>query len=284
MAIAVTGATGQLGGLAIEELLKTQPADTVVAVVRDAGKAESLAAKGVQVRVADYTDRAALEAAFAGVDRVLLISGSEVGQRVPQHQNVIDAAKAAGVQRVVYTSAPKATDTDLILAPEHKATEEYLVASGLDYTIVRNNWYTENYVNQLNAAMATGTVVTAGGEGRIASATRADLAEGAVAVLLDDAHRGKVYEFGGDHSWTYHELADTIGDIIGRPVSYQPVDADALVGILTGNGLDEGTASFVAALDTNTAAGALDVQTGDLSRVLGRPTTSLKEGLEAARA
>ncbi len=282
MKTAVTGATGHLGRLAVQELLKTQPAGDVVALVRDAAKAADLAAQGVQVRVMTYEDFPAVKAALAGVDRLLMISASEVGKRFPQHKNVIDAAKAAGVKRVVYTSAPKATTSPLILAPEHKATEEYLVGSGLDYTIARNNWYTENYVQQVETARQTGSVVAATGAGRVASASRADYAAGAVAVLLGTGHEGKVYEFSGDHAWDYSELAGAITNIVGKPVVYRSVDAATLIGILKGAGLDEGTAGFVAALDSNIAAGLLSETSGQLSGLIGRPTTPLEAGLRAA--
>jgi NAD(P)H dehydrogenase (quinone) len=282
MKIGVTGATGHLGRLVIKELLKSVPAQDVVAIVRSAAKAADLAAQGVQVRVAPYDDPAALQAALAGVERLLLISSSEVGRRVQQHQNVIDAAKAAGVQFIAYTSAPLAATTSLILAPDHKATEELLIASGLDFAILRNNWYTENYLQQLNTARQTGKVVAAAGEGQVASASRADYAAGAAAVLLDGGHVGRIYELGGDYAWTYDELAAAIGEVIGRPVTYEAVDGATLVEILQSVGLDEGTAGFVAALDANIAAGVLAEVTHDLSRLIGRPTTPLVEGLRAA--
>jgi NAD(P)H dehydrogenase (quinone) len=282
MKIAVTGATGHLGWLVVQELLKSIPAQDTVAIVRNSAKAADLAALGVEIRVASYDDPAALEAALAGVDRLLLISSSEVGQRVQQHQNVIDAAKAAGVQFIAYTSAPMAATTSLILAPDHKATEELLFTSGLDFVILRNNWYTENYLQQLNTARHTGKVVAAAGEGQVASASRADYAAGAAAVLLDGGQVGRIYELGGDYAWTYGELAAAIGEVIGQHVTYEPVDAATLVEILQGVGLDEGTASFVAALDTNIAAGVLSEVTHDLSRLIGRPTTPLVEGLRAA--
>ena len=174
MTIAVTGATGQLGRLVLDELLTSQEPDSLVAIVRDAAKAGELAARGVQVRVADYSDPAALEAALTGVDRLLLVSGSEVGARVAQHGNVIDAAKAAGVGFIAYTSVLAADTTELILAPEHKATEELIRASGLGFTFLRNGWYTENYAQTVATAKQTGAVVAAAGDGRVASATRAD--------------------------------------------------------------------------------------------------------------
>ena len=283
MTIAVTGATGQLGRLVVQELLQSQAATGIVAVVRSADKAADLAAQGVEVRVATYDDPVALAAAFAGVDKLLLISGNEVGRRIPQHQNVIDAAKAAGVRHVFYTSAPKATTTSLILAPEHKATEEYLVASGLDYTILRANWYTENYLQQLDVVRQTGSLVAAAGQGRVASATRADFAAGIAAALTGAGHEGKTYELGGDYAWNFDELAAAMSEVIGRPVTYQPVDGATLVQILKGAGLDEGTAGFVAALDGNIAEGVLAEATGDLSRLTGRPTTSLVAGLRGGQ-
>ena len=282
MKIGVTGATGHLGRLVIEELLKSVPAQDVVAIVRNGAKAADLAAQGVQVRVAPYDDPTALQAALAGVERLLLISSSEVGQRVQQHQNVIEAAKAAGVQFIAYTSAPMAATTSLILAPDHKATEELLFESGIDFAILRNNWYTENYLQQLNTARQTGKVVAAAGQGQVASASRADYAAGAATVLLDGGHVGRIYELAGDYAWTYDELAAAIGEVIGQHVTYEAVDAATLVEILQSVGLDEGTAGFVAALDTNIAAGVLSEVTYDLSRLIGRPTTPLVEGLRAA--
>lgn len=283
MTIAVTGATGQLGSLVVDELLKTEDPASIVAVVRNEEKAAGLSAKGVDVRVASYTDPVALEAAFSGVDTVLLVSGNEIGQRVAQHKNVIDAAKTAGVSRLVYTSAPKATTSELVLAPEHKATEEYLVESGIGHSIVRNGWYTENYVPQVEGAKESGVIVAAAGEGRVSSASRVDYAAGAAAVLVGDGHEGKTYEFSGDYAWNYTELATSIGEVVGRDVAYESVDPETLVKILTTQaGLDEQTAGFLAVLDTNTAQGLLGEVTGELSALIGRPTTPLLEGLKAA--
>ena len=269
----------RIGQLAVKSLLEKHAPKDIIAVVRDAEKAAGLLKRGVVVRAADYGDPGALKTALAGVDGLLLISGSEVGQRFAQHKNVIDAARATGVQRVVYTSAPRATTTALVIAPEHKATEEYLAQSGIKYTIVRNNWYTENYLQQVESARKTGVLVAAAGAGRVASASRSDYAEGAVAALAGHGHEGKIYEFGGDYAWNYDELAKAIGDIIGKPVAYQSVDAPTLIGILKGAGLDEGTAGFVAVLDQNIAAGLLSEVTGHLSSLIGRPTIPLKKGL-----
>ena len=282
MTIAVTGATGQLGALVVHDLVRTVDPASVVAVVRDPAKAAGPAAQGVRVRSATYADPAALAAAFAGVDDLLFISSSEVGQRIDQHRAVVDAAVAAGVGRIVYTSAPRATTSHLVLAPEHKFTEEYLAAAGLPTTILRNNWYTENYLGQIEIARTTGTLVAAAGAGRVASASRADFAAAAVAVLTQDGHAGRVYELGGDHAWDHDDLAAALAEIVGAPVRYRAVDGPTLIGILQQSGMDEGTAGFVARLDGDIAAGALGEVTGELSTLIGRPTTPLLEGLRAA--
>ena len=280
--IAVTAATGQLGTLVVRAL--TGRGHHVVAVVRDPAKAAGLAADGVEVRVADYTDRPALEAAFAGVDRLLFISGSEAGQRVPQHTNVVEAATAAGVGHLVCTSATRADDTPLVLAPEHKVTEELIRASGIPATVLRNNWYTENYAGEVGQAAGSGVLLGSAGEGRVASASRQDYADAAVAVLTGEGHEGAVYELGGDVAWTMPDLAAAIAEITGRPVQYRDVSQAEHVAALVAAGLDEGTAGFVAALDHNIAEGALGEVTGDLHRLIGRPTTPLVEGLRAAVA
>ena len=284
MNIAVTGATGKLGQLVVNGLLEKGASNKVIAVARDKDKAQPLAKRGAEVRVAHYGDPAALKAAFTGVDRLLLISSSEVGQRIGQHKNVIDAAKSSGVKHIVYTSAPRATTTALVVAPEHKATEENILQSGMKYTILRNNWYTENYKDRVETARKTGAVVAAAGTGRVASATRADFAAGAVAVLLGTAHEGKIYELGGDHAWDFNELAETIGKIIGKTVVYKSVDAPTLLNMLKDAGLNEGIAGFMTAVDGNIAKGALSEVTGELSKLIGRPTTPLRKGLEEAIA
>ncbi|WP_258724852.1 SDR family oxidoreductase [Cellulomonas sp. NS3] len=283
MSVVVTGATGHLGRLVVTELLaRGVPAADVVATGRRVEALADLAAQGVRVVASDYADVDSLRVAFEGADTVLLVSGNEVGQRVTQHGNAIEAAKAAGVGRLVYTSAPRATTSDLVLAPEHKATEELLAASGLATTILRNNWYTENYVPTVEQARATGEVVGSAGEGRVASATRADFAAAAAAVLTTPGHEGKVYELGGDTAWTHHELAAALGEVLGREVVYRPVTPEEHLAVLTTAGLDEGTAGFVVALDGNIREGALADVTGELSRLTGRPTTSLVDGLRAA--
>jgi NAD(P)H dehydrogenase (quinone) len=283
VSVVVTGATGHLGRLVVENLLdRGVPADQVVAIGRRTQTLADLAERGVQVRRADFDDRASLDEALRGADSVLLVSGSDVGRRVPQHARVIDAAKAAGVGHLVYTSAPHADTTPLVLAPEHKATEELIRASGLPFTILRNGWYTENYLGDLEQARTTGEVVSSVGAGRVASASRADYAAAAAAVLTGTGHDGAVYELSGDTAWDYTDLAAAISQVIGRDVVYRPVTpAERLSGLLAA-GLDEGTAQFVVALEDNTRAGLLAETTGELARLIGRPTTPLVDGLRAA--
>ncbi|MBT2476381.1 SDR family oxidoreductase [Microbacterium sp. ISL-103] len=279
MTILVTGATGNLGRLVIASLLE-RGADpqSIIAGARDVAKAQDL---GVRVAHLDYAAPSSITAALEGVDSVLLVSGSEVGQRVAQHKAVIDATKDAGVTKFVYTSAPKATTSDLVLAPEHKATEELIAESGLPAVILRNNWYTENYAADLARAAETGVLASGAGDGRVASASRRDFAEAAAVVLLEDGHIGQVYELGGDVAWNYSDLAGAIAEVAGRDVTYQPLTADEQLAGLQAAGLDEGTAGFVVALDAGIAAGALADTDGTLARLIGRPTTPLVEGLRA---
>jgi NAD(P)H dehydrogenase (quinone) len=281
--IAVTGATGHLGRLVVESLL-AKGAD-VVAVVRDAARATEVLTPGAEVRVASYDDRAALDTALVGVDTLVLVSGNEVGRRVRQHTTVVEAAKAAGVTRVLYTSAPHADTTSLVLAPEHRATEEVIAGSGLAFTFLRNNWYHENFAAQAAQSAEAGVLLGSAREGRTASASRQDYAEAAAVAAVGTGHENRVYELAGDVAWTMPELASAITEVTGRPVEYRDLSTDEHVAALTSAGLDEGTAGFVAALDANTAAGALaDTSTGDLRRLIGRPTTPLAEGLRAATA
>ncbi|PVE97086.1 SDR family oxidoreductase [Microbacterium sp. TPD7012] len=280
MTTLVTGATGNLGRLIIASLIE-RGADpqSIVAGARDVAKGADL---GVRVVHLDYADPASIAAALEGVDSVALVSGSEVGQRVSQHQAVIDAAKTAGITKLVYTSAPKASTSDLVLAPEHKATEELIAASGVPAVILRNNWYTENYVADLRRAAETGVLAAGVGEGRVASASRKDFADAAAVVLLEDGHIGQVYELGGDVAWSYGELASAMSEVSGRPVAYQALTAEEQSAALEAAGLDAGTIGFVVALDAGIRGGALADTDGTLARLIGRPTTPLVDGLRAA--
>lgn len=271
--IVVTGATGQLGRHVVEGLLEKLPADQIVAAVRNPEKAADLAERGVQVREADYNDPASFAAALKDADKVLLISSNEFGQRVEQHQTVIEAAKQAGVDQLVYTSAPKADSTPLVLAPDHKATEEIILASGLPYTILRNGWYTENYADKIKQAALSGSFVGNAGDGRVASAARADYAAAAVAVLTGEGHVGKIYELAGDTAWSFDQLAAAIGKAAGREVTYRNLTPEQHKQVLTDAGLPEPVVELLVGLDANTADGVLSGGTDDLRTLIGRPTT-----------
>ena len=282
MSIVVTGATGQLGRLIVEHLINrgVAPAE-ITAVGRNLERLADLAAAGVTTAAADYADPASLTAAFSGADVLMLVSGSEVGQRVAQHTNAISAAVAAGVGRIVYTSAPKADTSALILAPEHKATEEALRASGVEFTILRNGWYTENYAASVQQAGQSGVYLTSAGDGRVASASRTDYAEAAAVVLTTPGHENAVYELAGDVAWTGGDMAAALTEIVGRPVVFTAVSPQEHTAILSGAGLDSGTVGFIVALDGNTRDGLLAGGSSDLATLIGRPTTPLLDGLRA---
>ena len=280
--IVVTGATGQLGRLVIQNLLKTVPAAQIVAAVRSPQKAADLAALGVQVREADYTKPATLAAAFAGADKLLLVSSSEVGQRAAQHRAAIDAARAAGVKLVAYTSILRAPTSTLALAAEHVETEAMLRASGLPHVLLRNGWYTENYTGSVPAALAHGAVIGSAGAGRIAAAARADYAAAAAAVLLKDGQAGKVYELAGDSAFTLAALAAEIARQSGKPVAYQDLPEAAYKAALVGFGLPEGFAALLAQSDVAASQGALFDDGHQLGALIGRPTTPLADSVAAA--
>lgn len=280
MTIVVTGTSGHLGRLVVAELLAAGAAPA--SVVAGARRPETVADLGVPTVELDYARPQTLEKAFAGADQVMLVSSSAVGQRLVHHEAVIDAAVAAGVARIVYTSASHADTSDLVVVPEHRATEELLRASGLAWTILRNNWYTENYLGSVEGARATGVLLGAAGDGRVASAPRADYAAAAAAVLLGSGHEGNVYELSGDHAWDYPELAAAIGEVLGREVVYRDLPAAEYVAALVGAGVPEGGAQFAAAADEGIKAGLLADATSDLRTLIGRPTTPLVEALRAA--
>lgn len=277
MTLVVTGATGQLGRLVVEALLnrEVQPSD-IVATGRDVARIADLAERGVQVLPVDYNDVDSLVTAFAGAEKVLLISGSEVGHRVEQHRNAIEAAKQAGVRLIAYTSVANADTTGMQLAVEHQATEEALRESGVPFALLRNSWYLENYTGQLPVYLQHGAVLGSAGEGRVSAATRADYAEAAAAVLLQDDQAGKVYELGGDEAFTLSELAEEISEASGRPVKYQDLPFEQYTKVLTEAGLPEPYAAILADSDLGIARGDLLVSSGDLSRLIGRPATSMR--------
>lgn len=276
---AVTGASGHLGRLAVEQLLDRgiAPSD-VVAIVRTPAKVADLAERGVQVRTGDYEVPESLGSALEGVNRLLLVSGSEVGKRTAQHQAVIDAAKAAGVEYIAYTSLLRADTSTLALAAEHKATEQLLADSGIKHSLLRNSWYLENYTGQLDTYLATGTVLHAAGEGRIAAASRADLAAAAVAALTGDTDDRKVYELGGA-AFTNDQLAEEVSNATGKTVTAKNVTTEELAQVMVGAGLDEGTAGFWASVDADIAAGQLDTDSTDLAKLIGREPQTLADVL-----
>lgn len=280
--IVVTGASGQLGRLVIEALLKKLPAGEIVAAVRNPEKVADLAARGVQVRPADYDQPASLAAAFKGADKLLLISASEVGRRVPQHRAVIDAAKAAGVGLLAYTSLLHADTSPLPLAAEHKETESLIRASGLPAVILRNGWYTENYTAGIHTALQYGVVLGSAKQGRIASAARADFAEAAAAVLTQDNQAGRIYELAGDESYTLSELAAEIARQSGKAVAYQDLPESEFKAALLGAGLPDFLATLLAESDVGASKGGLFDDSRQLSALIGRPTTPLAELVKLA--
>ncbi|MFW0768013.1 SDR family oxidoreductase [Trabulsiella odontotermitis] len=278
--IAITGATGQLGQLVIAELLTRVAASQIVAIVRNPAKADALRQQGIVVREGDYNDPAALTAALQGVDKLLLISSSEVGKRATQHRNVINAARTAGVKFIAYTSLLHADTSPLGLHIEHVDTEKQLAASGIPYALLRNGWYTENYLASAPPAIAHGVFIGAAGDGKIASATRADYAAAAARVISEDGHAGKIYELAGDSAWTLSELAAALSKHSGKPVIYQNLSEADFAAALKGVGLPAPLADMLADSDTGAAKGGLFDDSHTLSRLIGRPTTALEKSIE----
>jgi NAD(P)H dehydrogenase (quinone) len=281
MGIIVTGAAGNLGRFVIEGLLQKVPADQITAVDRLAEPAADFTSRGVRYAIADYEAPETFDGVFSPGDRVLLISGSDVGKdRVAQHKAVIDTAKAAGVALLAYTSVVGSLTASLV--DDHRGTEQVLLSSGLPYVLLRHMWYTDHYTQQLAPALEHGAVVHAGGAGRIASATRADLAAAAVAVLTGEGHENKTYELAGDSAWTYAEYAAELSRQTGKEIVYKPVSHEEYMAILTSMGLPAPFAATIAEVDTAIAKGELAVTTGDLSRLIGRPTTPIAKAIAAA--
>jgi NAD(P)H dehydrogenase (quinone) len=280
--IVVTGASGQLGRLVIQSLLKTVPAAGIVAAVRQPAAVADLAALGVQVRQADYAQPATLDAAFQGATKVLLVSSNALGERVAQHGNVIDAARRAGVALLAYTSLLHADTSPLGLAAEHTATEALLRASGVPHVLLRNGWYTENYLAGLPAVLQHGAVIGSAGEGRIASAARADYAAAAAAVLTRDDQAGQVHELAGDTAYTLAEFAAEVGRQTGRAIPYVNLPEADYRGALLGAGLPAPIAHLLAESDVGASKGGLFDDGHQLSASIGRPTATLAAMVEAA--
>lgn len=281
MTIAVTGATGQLGRLVITELKKRVPASEIVALVRTPAKAADL---GVAAREADYNRPETLKTALAGVEKLLLISSSEVGKRTPQHRAVIDAAKAAGVKFIAYTSLLHADTSPLGLGVEHRATEAALKASGLAHAILRNGWYSENYAASIPGAVASGAFIGSAGDGKIASAARADYAAAAAAVITAPEAANTIYELAGDEAYTLADLAAEISRQTGKIIPYHNLTEADFAATLIKIGLPEGLANMLADSDTGAAKGGLFDNSHTLSKLIGHPTTPLKEVVAATLA
>ncbi|MFB5947008.1 SDR family oxidoreductase [Albibacterium profundi] len=279
MKIGITGATGQLGRLVVEKLKQKTKAEDLIALVRSPEKATEL---GIEIRKFDYSEPEGLKGALQGIDHLMLISGSEVGKRAAQHQNIINAAKESGVKWIVYTSLLKADTSTLSLAAEHVQTEEMLNSSGIPCTILRNGWYTENYLMSIKEALTAGSLLGSAGEGKISSATREDFAEAAAIVLTSDDQVGKVYELAGDDGYTLADLAAEVDRQSGKDFPYVNLPEPEYVEVLKSIGVPEDFAPVIAGWDVSASRGDLYDDSKNLSRLIGRPTTPLKIAVEAA--
>lgn len=276
MTIAVFGATGQLGGHIIDSLIaRGTDAAEIRALGRNAERLAELEAKGVATAQVDLDDAATVAPALEGADTVVLVSTSEVGKRLPQHANAINAAKDAGVKHLVYTSLLNADSSELALAAEHVETEKLIAGSGIPATILRNGWYTENHQQDFEIGRS-GTIANSVGDAKLATASRVDYAEAAAVAAADASHAGKTYELAGS-KWTFADFAAHESEVLGQPVAYQQISAEEEVAALQAAGLDEGTAAFVSGMNQAIAGGALDSSSTALTELIGRPTTSLRE-------
>lgn len=280
--IAVTAATGQLGRLVIEQLVTQTTPQQIAAVVRNPAKAADIASRGVTVRQADYTQPDQLQQAFLGIEKLLLISSSEVGQRALQHQNAIAAAKHAGVKTIIYTSLLHADKSALSLAAEHVVTERAIKDSGLSHIILRNGWYAENYTGSIKPALENGALVGSAGEGRLSLATRGDYAAAAVAALTGRAKLGHTYELAGDEAVTLADLTAEVSRQTGKDLPYRDLPEADYAEILVKVGLPPPLAAAIARWDVDAANGALFDDGRELSRLIGRPTTPLTDYVEQA--
>lgn len=279
MKIGVTGATGQLGKLVVEQLKKRVAVENIVALVRTPYKASDL---GVEVRAFDYNKPNEMVAALSGIDRLLLISANEIGKRAEQHQNVIEAAQKAYIRWIVYTSLLHADTSSLNLAGEHRFTENALKDSGIDYTILRNGWYTENYTSSIPGALKAGAFVGSAGDGKISSATRADYAAAAAVAITDESHRGMIYELAGDKAYTLSDLAAEISKQSGKHIPYKNLPEAKYAGILKNMGISEQFANAIASWDKSASKGDLFDDSKQLSKLIGRPTTPLSATVKSS--
>ena len=282
MKIAITGATGQLGNLVIEQLLQLTAAQNIVALVRNIDKAEHFKAQGIEPREFDYDHPETLVPALSGIDKLLLISANEIGRRTPQHQAVIDAAKVAGVPYLAYTSLLRADTSPLGLAQEHRETEKLIQDSGITYTFLRNNWYSENYLAGVAHTIEIGTLFGAAQDGRISSASRIDYAEAAAKVLTSTGHENKTYELAGSESFSLSDLATFIGQAVNKDIIYQNLSAEEYTQGLTQAGLPAGLVDVIVDADIQTIQGAMYSDSKDLEQLIGHKTTSIQDAIKAA--
>ena len=281
MKIAITGATGQLGQLVIQHLLKQTQAENIIALVRNVEKTEHLKAKGIDVRHFDYDSPATLVPALQGIDKILLISATEVGRRTPQHKAVIDAAIEAKVPYIAYTSLLRADTSPLGLAQEHRETEQLIRESGLSYTFLRNNWYSENYLAGLAHNIETGILYGAAQDSLISAAPRTDYAEAAANVLLSENHKNKTYELASSTAFTLETLAKTISKVSNKTVAYSNLSAEDYKQGLLQAGLPEGLVNVIVEADIEAQNGAMLSDSKDLETLLNRPTTSLEKTIKS---
>lgn len=282
MTIAIIGATGKYGGHVIDALLErgVTPSD-ILALGRDGGRLEALASRGLRTAPLDLDDAAGTAETLRGADKLLLVSIGAPGAALAPRTAAIDAATAAGVPHIVYTSALGAPTTTFALAAEHKATEDVITASGMSATFLRNGWWTENLQQDFETARARGVIANSIGDGRLATATRRDTAEAAAVVLTTPGHEGHAYELSGDTAWNYAEFAQTAQDVLGTPVRYKPLTPEQERDMLLGAGLDEATVGFLGVLHQGMREGSQAMTTGELSRLIGRPTTPMADTLSA---
>ena len=282
MKIAITGATGQLGNLVIEQLLQLTAAQNIVALVRNVDKAKHFKVQGIELREFDYDRPETLVPALLGIDKLLLISANEIGRRTPQHQAVIDAAKVASVPYLAYTSLLRADTSPLGLAQEHRETEKLIQDSGITYTFLRNNWYSENYLAGVAHTIEIGTLFGAAQDGRISSASRIDYAEAAAKVLTSTGHENKTYELAGSESFSLSDLATFIGQAVNKDIIYQNLSAEEYTQGLTQAGLPAGLVDVIVDADIQTIQGAMYSDSKDLEQLIGHKTTSIQDAIKAA--
>ena len=282
MKIAITGATGQLGNLVIEQLLQLTAAQNIVVLVRNVDKAEHFKVQGIELREFDYDRPETLVPALLGIDKLLLISANEIGRRTPQHQAVINAAKVAGVPYLAYTSLLRADTSPLGLAQEHRETEKLIQDSGITYTFLRNNWYSENYLAGVAHTIEIGTLFGAAQDGRISSASRIDYAEAAAKVLTSTGHENKTYELAGSESFSLSDLATFIGQAVNKDIIYQNLSAEEYTQGLTQAGLPAGLVDVIVDADIQTIQGAMYSDSKDLEQLIGHKTTSIQDAIKAA--